>query len=76
MKAAKQLGIPDVNIHSWRKKLRESEGASSKLTVSTSLESEEIKKLRRENEELKQVNLILKTAAAFFSQDHLKKNIS
>ena len=76
MKAATQLGIPDVNIHAWRKALRDSKVGVSNLTAGIPVESEEIKKLRKENAELRQVNLILKTAAAFFSQDHLKKNIS
>jgi transposase len=76
MKAATQLGVPDVNIHSWRKKLKASAVGSSKPLVGQSIESEEIKKLRKEIAELKQVNLILKTAAAFFSQDHLKRNMS
>ena len=41
---------------------------------STSYETpeEELKRLRKEVEELKKVNYILKRAAAFFSQDHLK----
>ena len=76
MKAAKQLGIPDVNIHFWRKKLKESEIGGSKSLTAASIESDEIKRRRKEIVELKQVNLILKTAAAFFSQDHLKKNMS
>jgi len=36
---------------------------------------EELRRLRKEVSELKQVNILLKSAAAFFSQDHLKKNI-
>jgi transposase-like protein len=35
-------------------------------------ESEEILRLKKENEELKKVNYILKRASAFFAQDHLK----
>ena len=34
--------------------------------------AEELARLRRENNELRKVNHILKAAAAFFSQDHLK----
>jgi hypothetical protein len=33
---------------------------------------EEFKRLKAENDKLKKVNQILKAAAAFFSQDHLK----
>jgi transposase-like protein len=39
--------------------------------VSTS-DHEELLRLRKEVSELKKVNHILKSAAAFFSQDHLK----
>ncbi len=74
-KAAEQLGIPDVNIHAWRKRLSAGKNEKSQAPVS-SPEQDEIKKLKKENNELKQVNLILKTAAAFFSQDHLKKSIN
>lgn len=65
-KAAKQLGIRDVNIHKWKEQY--------KLTESGVSESElaEIKRLKKENEELKKANYILSRAAAFFSQDHLK----
>lgn len=66
-KAAKQLGIRDVNIHKWKTQF--------KLTSSGSVsdaEHAEIKRLKKENEELKKNNYILSRAAAFFSQDHLK----
>jgi len=64
-KAAEQLGLPASNIHTWEKRLE--------YKTNTQTESElEIKRLRKENLELKKVNSILKSAAAFFSQDHLK----
>lgn len=69
-RAAAQLGISPVNIYDWKKKLdisvvntNEQVGASDR---------EELMRLRKENSELKKVNHILKSAAAFFSQDHLK----
>ena len=74
-KAAKQLGIPDVNIHVWRKKQSMADGTSTQAQMNSD-EQDEIKRLRKELLELKQVNIILKSAAAFFSQDHLKKNMS
>lgn len=69
-KAANQLGIPDVNIHLWRKKL--SGRYSSIGSLQTESITEELKRLRRENAEQKKVIHILKSAAAFFSLDHLK----
>jgi transposase len=69
-RAAEQLGINDNNVHRWAKELKVSEIRESKRTKS-GLEDEN-RRLQRENEELKKVNHILKRAAAFFSQDHLK----
>ena len=77
-KAAKQLGISSSNIHTWRKhfKLGELSAGDVKSTAPANrpqeLADDELKRLRRENVELKKVNHILKQAAAFFSQDHLK----
>lgn len=67
--AARQLGVSDANIHGWRAKLQKVNDQSKQKT---SNESEELQRLRRENSDLKKVNHILKAAAAFFSQDHLK----
>jgi transposase len=74
-KAAEQLGISDKNIQRWKREWIGSPTGMGKLEAG-SVDSDELKRLRKENAELKQVNLILKTAAAFFSQDHLKKNTS
>lgn len=69
-KAAKQLGIPEGCVHNWRAKFRGHAGAVRNGSGET--EAEELKRLRKEVVELKKVNHILKAAAAFFSQDHLK----
>ena len=69
--AARQLGISDSSIHGWRKKLgKDSEAGGSPEVSGTDVE--ELKRLRRETAEQKKVIHILKAAAAFFSQDHLK----
>jgi transposase len=66
--AARQLGVSDGNIHAWREKF----GPQQTSTGLKPSEQEELKRLRKENHDLKQVNYILKRAAAFFSQDLLK----
>ena len=67
--AAEQLGINASNLHRWVKQL--SAEAMPSKAEKESLE-EEVRRLQKENRELKDVNHILKRAAAFFSQDHLK----
>lgn len=69
--AARQLGVNDVNIRLWKKKL-EKESLKEELSVTDNDLQDELSRLRKENAELKKVNHILKAAAAFFSQDHLK----
>lgn len=66
--AERQLGITQGLINQWKRKL------GSKVNPAGKTESldEENRRLRQENEKLKKVNHILKSAAAFFSQDHLK----
>lgn len=72
VEATKQLGLKDNAIYNWKKKFKFEFTGKQTKAASTTPESEEIKRLRKENEELKKVNYILKRAAAFFSQDHLK----
>ena len=74
MEASRQLGVSDVNIHYWRKKTsgKELVSATRKPEVKKEELIDENQKLRQEVAQLKKVNHILKAAAAFFSQDHLK----
>ena len=57
------------SIHTWKKKANNREPQSK--VEKESLEAEN-KRLTKELEEQKKINYILKRAAAFFSQDHLK----
>ncbi len=65
--AARQLGISDSTLHGFKKQFGyKTEG---RTMVSDPNETErEIRRLRKENAELKKVNFILKEATAFFSQ--------
>ena len=68
-KAAEQLGVAMQNIDRWKKRAENQEPQSKKEKVNL---EEENRRLVKENKELKDVNYILKKAAAFFSQDQLK----
>ena len=71
--AARQLGVPEGTIHTWGEKYNFVINSPPKRTAAHAIsETEEIQRLRKENEQLKKTNYILKRAAAFFSQDHLK----
>ena len=70
--AARQLGIKDTLLHTWKSKLNFVMKKDSEKVSIQNPESAEIKRLKKEVEDLKSVNYILKRAAAFFSQDHLK----
>lgn len=70
-KAAEQLGISPSCIYQWQSKSEKILGPGVSLKPVLS-DQEELQRLRREVSELKKVNHILKSAAAFFSQDHLK----
>lgn len=69
-KAARQLGISEGSLVNWKK----SHQGKVKLSEAEQVKAdrEELSKLRKETAEQKQVILILKKAAAFFSNDQLK----
>ena len=73
VQAGKQLGVPDANIYAWKKRYEgESVTAVKKVEVKPEDLVKENQRLQQEVIHLKKVNHILKSAAAFFSQDPLK----
>ena len=68
-KAARELGVHESGIRVWKRK---AEAQLALQSQDSSLSIEAFNRLKTENEKLKKVNQILKMAAAFFSQDHLK----
>jgi transposase len=69
-RAASQLGITMSVLNYWRKVHQVNKKISKEEQAR--LNQEELLRLRKENAEQKQVILILKKAAAFFSNDQQK----
>lgn len=67
-RAESQLGIPRGLIRTWRRKMERGGELPDAAPVS---QEEELRRLRKENAELKKVNHILKAASAIFTRDHL-----
>ena len=68
-RASQQLGVSMAVLQKWKKdEVAKGEPSSKEITDHEA----ENKKLRAEIAEQKKVITILKAAAAFFSQDHLK----
>jgi transposase len=72
--AGRQLGVDAANIHYWKENPPEKSKIYpvKKPEIKNAELADENQKLRQEVAQLKKVNHILKSAAAFFSQDHLK----
>ena len=71
--AAKQLGLRDSIFHTWKAKYGISlEDKSGKTATQSVKESDEVRELKKKIQDLEKTNYILKRAAAFFLQDHLK----
>ena len=69
--AAEKLGVKPDNLRLWKRAF-ESKSDGTKSIAQISAEAEEIKKLKKQILDLEKTNYILKKAAVFFSQDHLK----
>lgn len=63
---AEELGVSKGSLASWAKQLDIDEGSAPGLT---SDERDELRRLRRENQTLREEREILKKAAAFFAND-------
>ena len=62
---ARDLGVPSETLRKYVRQVEADEGLRPDLP--TSQEREEIKKLRRENYELRRANEILKAASVYFA---------
>ena len=63
---AAKLGVSTETLRKW---IRQAEVDGGRRPGTTSDESAELKRLRRENAELRRANEILKTASAFFAAE-------
>jgi transposase len=78
LEARRQVGaVLDVNQATLRNWVEEAErrDGSRPAAAARSVESEEVRALRRENAELRRANEILKTASAFFAQAELDRRL-
>lgn len=63
---ASKLGISEESVRRWRRKAQIDAGERPGMT---SVEHVEIRRLKRENAELRRANEILKAASAFFAAE-------
>ncbi len=64
---AQSVGVPENLLHSWRKRYPDTAEAVRRERGETA--EEELKRLRRENAQLKRDKEILKKAASFFARE-------
>lgn len=68
-KVATELGINENTLHGWLKRYREKPTLPFPGSGNLSTEDERMRKLERENRELREENEILKKAAAYFAKN-------
>jgi transposase len=64
---AEQLGVHHEALRTWIRQAQADRG--DRAEIPTTAEAEELRRLRRENAELRRANEILKAASAFFAQE-------
>ena len=68
-RVAAELGINENTLHGWIKRYREKPSTPFPGSGKLSDEDEKLRKLERENRELREENKILKKAAAYFAKN-------
>ena len=68
-KVGELLGVNPATLRNWI------EAGSSPSSPESTAESAEVRRLKRENAELRRANEILKTASAFFAQAELDRRL-
>ncbi len=68
-KVGRELGISENTIYTWGKRYRENRDKPIAGSGHIKAEDVELKRLQRENRELREENEILKKAAAYFAKN-------
>ena len=68
-RVAAELGVNENTLHGWIKRYREKPSLPFPGSGKLSPEDERLKKLERENRELREENEILKKAAVYFAKN-------
>jgi transposase len=66
---ARELGISDTSIHQWRKELSEHSSEAFPGSGHQTAQEEEVRRLKRELEVVKQERSIVKKAISIFSRE-------
>jgi transposase len=66
---SREIGVNENSIHSWVKRYRQNSSQPFVGSGNTRPEDVELRRLQRENRELKEENEILKKAAAYFARN-------
>lgn len=66
---ARELGVPRNRLYKWQNDVEQKSEAAFPGSGHRSEPEAELARLRRENERLKEENIILKKAAAYFAKD-------
>lgn len=69
---ARSLGITDTTLHNWLRKHREQAARAADPNALTEAELAELKRLRKENAQLRIDAEILRKAAAYFAKETMR----
>lgn len=69
---ARSLGITDSTLHNWLKADRDAEARANDPEALTESEREELRRLRKENVDLRTDREILRKAAAYFARETMR----
>jgi transposase len=72
MSIASKIGCTPETLRKWVRRAETDQGQRSGMTTD---DRERLKKLERENKELRRANDILRTASAFFAQAELDRRL-
>lgn len=69
------LGINPATLRNWIEAVERKSSGTGTSTGEDVVDMDEVRRLRRENAELRRANEILKTASAFFAQAELDRRL-